>query len=114
MALQTDAMLDDTTALTPKFAGLYVSSGMANLVVNSVSAKKLRVLAYTLVASNAVTARFSGGVQSLTGAMALAANGGVSAGFVPVGHFETAAGVGLELTLGGNVNVDGHLTYVEV
>jgi hypothetical protein len=46
--------------------------------------------------------------------MSLAANGGLSCPLNELGYFETAAGVLLNLELGGVVQVSGHLTYIEV
>ena len=39
---------------------------------------------------------------------------GLVLAFSPVGHFETASGVGLDITLTQSVTVEGHLVYVEV
>jgi hypothetical protein len=46
--------------------------------------------------------------------MSLAANGGVSAPYNPLGHFETTANTTLNLNLSAAQSVDGHLTYIEV
>lgn len=96
-----------------KFAALS-GSASADLVA-LVSGKKIRVLAYTIVVGAAVTIKFqSGGSTDLTGAMPLAANGGISAPFSPLGHFETAAGAKLNLVLGSSQAFAGHITYVEI
>jgi len=60
--------------------------------------------------------RFEGGTggTALTGVIPLIANTGISSGFNPVGHFETAANALLNLELTGTGNVFGHLTYVPV
>lgn len=99
-----------------KYAVIDHASSGDNTLVAAVTGKKIRVLAYTLIASGAVTVRFESGASgtALSGQMSLASNGGVSAGYLPDGHFETAAGALLNLELGGAVSVDGHLTYVEV
>jgi hypothetical protein len=115
-ALATDAIMDDTTVLTPKFAVIDDASSGDNTIVAAVSGKKIRVLSYVLVAAGTVTARFESGAAgtALTGQMSLVDAVGVSAGFSPVGHFETAVDALLNLELSGAVSVDGHLTYVEV
>ncbi len=110
----TSAIRDGSTSLTPKFAAISAASSGDNTVVALVSGKKIRVLSYVLVADGAVTAKFQSDATDLTGAMSFAANGGASVPFCPVGHFETASGVALQLNLGGAVGVRGHLTYVEV
>lgn len=91
-------------------------SGDNTLIAAAGANIKIRVLAYVLVASAAVDARFESGAAgtALTGAMELAAATGVSAGFNPAGHFETAANALLNLELSGAVSVDGHITYILV
>lgn len=114
--LATDAIQDGTTALTPKFAAIDAATSGNNTIVAAVTGKKIRVLSAFVVAAGAVTARFESGADgtALTGQMSLAANGGFVLPFNPVGHFETAAGVLLNLELSGAVSVDGSVTYVEV
>lgn len=114
--LATDAIMDNVTALTPKFAAIAASSSGDNTLVAAVASKKIRVLSYTLVAAGAVTCRFEDGAggTAKTGQMSFGANGGVSVPFNPVGHFETTANTLLNLELGGAVSVAGHLCYVEV
>lgn len=99
-----------------KFAVVDHAVSGDNTRVAAVTEKKIRVLAYTLVAAGAVLARFESGAggTALSGQMSLAANGVLPAGYNPLGHFETAAGALLNLELGSAVSVDGHLTYVEV
>lgn len=104
------------TIATPQFAVINVSSSGDTTIVALVSSKVIRVLSYVLVADGAVAAKFTSGAAgtALTGAMSLAANGGVAAPFNPVGHFQTASGVALVLNLGAAVGARGHLTYVSV
>jgi hypothetical protein len=112
----TDAIMDGVTSLTPKFAIIDAATSGNNTIVAAVVGKKIRVLSYTIVAAGAVTIRFEDGADGTakTGQMQLAANGGVSVPYSPVGHFETTANTLLNLELSGAVSVDGHLTYVEV
>ena len=112
----TDAIMNGTTALTPKFAVIDDASSGDNEIVAAVTGKKVRVLALFLVASGAVTARFESGSggTALTGQMSLAANGGFVLPFNPVGWFETASATLLNLELSGATSVDGSLVYVEV
>jgi hypothetical protein len=100
--------------IPPKFAAISAPNSGNNEVVAAVSGKKIRVLGYVLVASGAVNAKFRSTNTDKTGLLYLAQNGGVSAPFSPVGHFETAAGEALNLNLSGSVAVGGHLVYVEV
>jgi hypothetical protein len=84
-----------------------------NTLVAAVAGKKIRVHNVVLMASAAVTAQFQSGAggTALTGVMSLAANTGFAPGFDPEGHFETAAGALLNLSLGTAVAVGGWMTY---
>ena len=115
VALVTDAIMNDTTALTPKYAVINVAGAGNNTLIAAVSGKNIRVLAYTIVVGAAVNVSFEDGAggTALTGVMELPANGGVSVPFCPVGHFETSDTTLLNLQLSGAVSVDGHITYVE-
>jgi hypothetical protein len=114
--LQTNRVLDGTTALTPKFASIDIAASGDTTEVALVSGKKIRVLAYRFVSAGAVSVRFkSGASTNLTGAMSTgAAGGGGGAAFNPIGHFETASGEALVMNLSAAVQVSGHLVYVEV
>lgn len=84
-------------------------------LVTAVTGKKIRVLGYVMVCSASLTLNFESGTTDISGAMEIAANGGVSyAGGLDAPAFETAAGAKLALTQSGTGNVRGHLTYVLV
>lgn len=87
-----------------------------NTLKAAVTGKKLRVVAFTLVAASAVTARLESGAggTALTGQMQLGANAPLVLPYNPAGWCETAAGALLNLELGSAVNVDGVLDYVEI
>lgn len=116
VAMQTDAIMNDTTVLTPQFAAIDVGASGDNTIVTAVVGRNIRVLGYVLVATGAVTVRFEDGASgtALTGQMSLAANSVVSVPFNPVGWFETSDNTLLNLELGSAVGVEGHLVYVEV
>ena len=115
-ALQTDVILSDTTALTPKFAVIDAASSGDNTLVALVSSKKIRVLSLFMVAAGTVNARFESGAggTALSGQMNLVANSGFTLPFNPVGWFESGSGVLLNLELSAAISVDGCLVYVEV
>jgi hypothetical protein len=104
------------TIATPQFAVINTSASGDTTLVAAVTSKVIRVLSYVLVADSAVAAKFTSGPAgtAITGAMSLAANGGVAAPFSPVGHFQTAANTALVLNLGAAIGARGHLTYVAV
>lgn len=115
-SLDTNAIMNDTTALTPKYAAINATVNGDNTLVAAVVGKKIRVLSYVLVADAAVGCAFEDGAggSELSGQMAFAANGGVSVPFSPVGHFETTANTLLNLETDAVANVRGHIAYVEV
>lgn len=115
--LDTDNIMQGTTARAPAFAAVAASSSGDNTIVAAAGASnKIRVLSYTIVAAGAVTCRWESGASgtALSGQMSFAANGGAHSAFCPYGLFETAANTLLNLELGGAVSVAGHITYVVV
>ena len=114
--LDTVRLWNGTTALTPKFAAINATTNGDNTIIAAVAAKKLRVLAYALVADAAVGVAFEDGAggTELSGQMAFAANGGISVPFNPVGWFETTANTLLNIETDAAANVRGHIVYVEV
>jgi hypothetical protein len=115
VAHATDVIMENLTALTPKFAVIDAAGSGDNTIIAAVASKKIRVLSCFLVSAGAVSVRFESGAAgtALTGQMNVAANGGFSLPYNPVGWFQTAAGVLLNMELGSAVSVDGCLTYVE-
>ena len=87
-----------------------------NEIVAAVSGKSIRVLDYAYVCAGAVTVRFEAGASgtALTGQMSYGANGGINKGYNPNGHFTLPVGIALNMELGGNVSVDGHLQYAVI
>jgi hypothetical protein len=94
-------------------ATISASASGDNTVVAAVVGKKIRVNNYLIVAAAAVSATWkSGASTSKSGALPLAANGGVAApGDEKTRWFETAPGEALVLNLSGAVLVAGHVTY---
>ena len=82
-------------------------------IVAAVAGKKIRVINYVLMAASAVTAKWQSGNTPTdhSGAMSLAAAGGLVCPDSRAGWFETNAGEPLKLVLGSGVQVSGHLKY---
>lgn len=99
-----------------KYAVIDDATSGDNEIVAAVTSKKIRVLAVWLVSAGTVTTRWESGAggTALTGQATLAVNTGYALPFNPVGWFETAKGVALNLELSAAVSVDGSLVYVEV
>jgi hypothetical protein len=97
---------------TPAFASVSVSASGATQIVAADATRKIKVVSYVLVADAAVTAKWQSASTDLTGAMSLAANGGVSAiGSFDAHLMETSVNQALNLNLGGAVGVRGHISY---
>lgn len=88
------------------------SSGATQLVAAPSNGQAIYVVSYAIVATGAVTVKFQSDTTDITGAMSLAANGGVSAiGRVEAPLFACVPNKKLNINLGGAVQVSGHLAY---
>lgn len=112
-ALQTDAIMNGLTALTPAFAVIDAASSGDNTLIAAAASKVTRVHAVFLVAAAAVTVRFESGASgtALTGQMNVAANSGFVLPFNPLGWFQTGTNTLLNLELSGATSVDGCIVY---
>lgn len=94
------------------------STGSSALVAGATGVT-IRVLGYVFVAAGTVTVQFASAATPLTGAMPAIAGVPVSA-MAPAGFpadmalFQTAKGEALNIVLGGNVQVSGHLLIEKV
>lgn len=113
---ETSQISNAGTQLTPKFAVLTASASGVTTLVAAVAAKKLRVLALSLVANGSVNAKFQSHVTPTdkSGLYYLAANGGFVLPVNQFGWFETIAGEALDINLSGAVAVGGNIVYIEV
>jgi hypothetical protein len=98
---------------TGQLQGVSISTAAsgATTLVAADATRRINVVSFGVVASGAVTVQFTG-TGALTGAMAFAANGGLSAS-APAGGFLFQTGVNalLAIVLGTAVQVSGFLTY---
>ncbi len=83
-------------------------------LVPAVAGQIISVMQYNIVAAGAVTAQFKSATTALTGAMSMITGVPISpAPAMNIGRndcmFETAKGEALNLTLGGTVQVSGHM-----
>ncbi len=106
--------IDLLRAQTVLFATISAASSGANTIIAADASNKIKVLSYVIVADAAVTVTFKSATTAISGAMSLAANGGVAS---PVGTpgggwvMETAVNQALVLTLSSAVGVRGHVSY---
>jgi hypothetical protein len=93
------------------------TSGDNTIVAAATNGRKIRVQEYLLVPSSAVTVTWKSGSTAISGAMDLAAKAPLEAGVSGQtstgldGVLQTAGGEALVLTLGGAVQVSGHIKY---
>lgn len=124
VSLNTKAMLDGATTITPKFAKIdRATNADGAAVVSLVASKKIRVLRYRLIPAGDVGIKWQSSTSNSTGTgtntdldpvESYKAGGGITEAFCPVGIMETAVGEALKLNLNAAVQVSGNLTYVEV
>lgn len=112
VTLAGDALMNNTTALTPKFAA-FSASGSTN-ILSSVADKRLRVINYAFTAGGATAIKWQGDSTALTGSMPVAAGGGFAPGEAIYGHFQAASGTTLNIVMSSATQVGGYLVYVEV
>lgn len=99
-------------AVEVQSAPINIASSGNNTIVSAVTGKKIIVFTYVTVCAGAVSVRWqSSGGTILDGPCAFAANGGAAPPMAECGHFETLAGEGLVINLGGAIQVGGHVVY---
>jgi hypothetical protein len=96
-----------------QYAVINATSSGNTQVVAGVSGRRIRVIAYALVASAAVDVKFRSGNNDITGSMRLVEGGGIAHAY-DGGLFQTAVGQPLNINLSANVNVGGYVVYREV
>lgn len=118
--LATDSIMNNLTALTPKFAFANIAASTTDgAIVTAVTAKIIRVLALSCVAAATATnitfnTKPAGAGSAISCLYANAANGGEVLPFNPVGWFQTSSGEGLTATTGAGSTTGLTVTYVEV
>ena len=97
-----------------KYAKITAASAADNEIVAAVAGKAIIVWNYTLISTSANTLTWKSATTAITGAMAVAANGGISTPDSNRGLFITTAGEALNLAFSGATQVSGHITYSEL
>jgi hypothetical protein len=82
-------------------------------VVGAVSGKRIRVIAFAVVASATVTIKFQSGTTDITGSMRLVEGGGIAHAY-DGGLFQTGVNQPLNINLSTNATVGGYVVYREV
>lgn len=118
--LATDAIMNNLTVLTPKFAKANVAASTTDgNIVTAVGGKKIRVLEFRLHAGGTATtvtfnSKPAGAGTAISELFALGINGMRDDGFSPIGHFETVTGEGLTVTTGAGATTGIGVVYVEI
>jgi len=82
-------------------------------VVGAVSGKRIRVIAYAVIANATVSIKFRSGTTDITGSMRVVEGGGIAHAY-DGGLFQTAEGQALNINLSNNATVGGYVVYREV
>lgn len=116
VAQQTDVIMSQLVALTPKFFSETVAaSDTDEELIAAVVGKKLRILALVCQCGSAATdAEFQTGGATRIHRVPAGANGGQVLPFNPVGWFETGVGASLTVSTGTGSSTDISGVYVEV
>lgn len=110
----SDWRIDLKRGQTILFAVISVAGLGANQIVAADATKKIKVLSYVLVVTLATSVKWQSAANDLSGAMPIAANGGISSVIgSPAGGwlFETNVNEALNLNLGVATAVCGHISY---
>jgi hypothetical protein len=117
---ETSAIMNGTTALTPKYAKADVAASQTDAeIVEAVAGKKIRVLAFFAVCGATATiltfnSKGAGAGVAISPNLANGANGGEVVGPNPWGWFETAVGEALTATTGAGSATGIQVVYIEV
>lgn len=93
-------------------ASVSTATSGANIVIAApaITTAWIRVFEYALNAAGAVTVKFGDGTNDITGAMTLGTSINIYE-FSQDGLFDVPVNTALILTLGGNIQVSGHIKY---
>ena len=98
---------------TVQYATINATTSGNTQVVGAVSGKRIRVIAYAVIASATVNIRFRSGSTDITGSMRVVEGGGIAHAY-DGGLFETAVNQPLNINLSTNATVGGYVVYREV
>jgi hypothetical protein len=96
-----------------KYAPINATTSGDTQIVEGVSDKRIRVIAYAVVANATVSIKFRSGTTDITGSMRIVEGGGIAHAY-DGGLFQTAVGQALNINLSNNATVGGYVVYREV
>ena len=98
---------------TVQYATINATTSGNTQVVGAVSGKRIRVIAYAVIANATVSIKFQSGTTDITGSMRVVEGGGIAHAY-DGGLFQTAVGQALNINLSTNATVGGYVVYREV
>ena len=98
---------------TVQYATINATTSGNTQVVGAVSGKRIRVIAYAVIANATVSIKFQSGTTDITGSMRVVEGGGIAHAY-DGGLFQTAVGQALNINLSSNATVGGYVVYREV
>jgi len=98
---------------TVLYAPINATNSGNTQVVGAVSGKRIRVIAFAVVASATVNIKFQSGTSDITGSMRVVEGGGIAHAY-DGGLFQTAVGQALNINLSANATVGGYVVYREI
>jgi len=98
---------------TVQYATINATTSGNTQVVGAVSGKRIRVIAYAVIANATVSIKFQSGTTDITGSMRVVEGGGIAHAY-DGGLFQTAVGQALNINLSANATVGGYVVYREI
>ena len=98
---------------TVQYATISATTSGDTQIVPAVSGKRIRVIAYAVIASATVSIKFRSGTTDITGSMRVVEGGGIAHAY-DSGLFQTAVDQALNINLSANATVGGYVVYREV
>jgi len=98
---------------TVLYAPINATSFGDTQIVPAVSGKRIRVIAYAVIANITVSIKFRSGTTDITGSMRVVEGGGIAHAY-DGGLFQTAVNQPLNINLSNNATVGGYVVYREV
>jgi len=98
---------------TVLYAPINATTSGDTQIVPAVSGKRIRVIAYAVIANATVSIKFRSGTTDITGSMRIVEGGGIAHAY-DGGLFQTAVGQALNINLSNNATVGGYVVYREV
>ena len=98
---------------TVQYAPINATSFGDTQIIPAVSGKRIRVIAYAVIANATVSIKFRSGTTDITGSMRIVEGGGIAHAY-DGGLFQTAVGQALNINLSANATVGGYVVYREI